>query len=100
MNADDELREMLDFAAKKFVIRLDGSQVVALINGIELACRHPLFKGASRQACQQINEHLRRIARTEVPSLNVVHEIFALDWSGKLPPPSYPDSLSGPVRTG
>ena len=80
MTDDEELREIIRFAGHKFVIRLDGQQVVALVATIDLACRHPNFRGPTRLIAEMIAKQLRRIARREAPELDLVQSVCNINW--------------------
>jgi len=80
MTDDEEMREIIRFAEHKFVIRLDGQQVVALVATIDLACRHPNFRGPTRLIAEMIAEHLRRIAKHEAPELDLVQSVCNINW--------------------
>jgi len=80
MTDDEEMREIIRFAEHKFVIRLDGQQVVALVATIDLACRHPNFRGPTRLIAGMIAEHLRRIAKHEAPELDLVQSVCNINW--------------------
>ena len=54
MTDEEEMREIIRFAEHKFVIRLDGQQVVALVATIDLACRNPNFRGPTRLIAENI----------------------------------------------
>jgi hypothetical protein len=80
MSDDEVMREILRFSGHKFVIRMDGQQIVALIATIDLASRNPNFRGPTRQLAEQIAEHLRRIAGHEAPELDLVQSVCNVRW--------------------
>lgn len=81
MISDDEtMREILRFSGHKFTIRMDGQQIVALIAGIDLACRNPAFRGPGRLLVEEIAKHLRRIAAHEAPELDLVQSVCNVRW--------------------
>ena len=80
MTDDEEMREIIRFAEHKFVIRLDGQQVVALVATIDLACRHPNFRGPTRLIAEMTAGHLRRIAKHEAPELDLVQSVCNINW--------------------
>jgi len=109
MTDDEEMREIIRFAEHKFVIRLDGQQVVALVATIDLACRHPNFRGPTRLIAEMIAEHLRRIAKHEAPELDLVQSVCNINWTAHSaadgivftdePPPPDESNAKGPPLT-
>ena len=87
MTDTEVMREIIEFSGHKFVIRLDGQQVVALVATIELACRHPNFHGPTRLIAEMLATSLKRIATQQAPDLDLLQSVFSLGW---IPDPGTP----------
>src|SRR5947208_2973161 len=81
MNEAELMREMVEFAGHKFAVRIDGQQLVALIATIQLACRHPNFRGPTRVQVEQIAHSLQRLAKQQLPQFDLVHDVLNLGWN-------------------
>jgi len=76
----DIMREIIEFSGHKFVIRLDGQQLAALVATIELACRNPNFHGPTRTLVEMLATSLKRIATRAAPDLDVLKAVYNLGW--------------------
>lgn len=74
------MREILEFSAHKFTIRVDGQQLIAAISAIELACRHPSFHGANRMMAEGLVTSLKRIATRQAPGFDLLHGACNIGW--------------------
>lgn len=81
----DQLHELLDFAEHTFTVRLTGTELVALLVTIELACRHPQFRGPHRILVEQLSNHLRTLARESAPRFELLQGVVELGWVDPLP---------------
>lgn len=84
----DQLHELLDFSEHTFSVRLNGMELVALLVTIELACRHPQFRGPHRILVEQLSNHLRTLARQSAPHFELLQGVIELGWVD----PSHPHS--------
>lgn len=101
MNEKELMREMIAFAGHKFDIRIDGQQLIALLATIQLACRHPNFRGATRQQVEQIAHSFQRLAAAAAPDLDLVHDVLKLGWNPDYDvhhphPPAQPPAIITP----
>jgi len=80
MSDEDMMRELLDFAAHKYVIRIDGQQLTALVATIQLACKNPNFRGPTRLLVEAIAQQLQRIAKRGAPDLDLIHDALKIGW--------------------
>jgi len=79
------MHEIVEFAAHKFVIRLDGQQIMALVATIDLACRHPSFRGPTRTMAEMVASSLTRIARQAAPDLDLLESVCHIGWIPQQP---------------
>jgi len=99
MTNTEILQEIIEFSGHKFVVRLDGQQIVALLATIELACRHPAFHGPTRVLAENIGASLQRIARQAAPALDLLEGVCHLGWAQQTNPHS-PVDPAQPVCHG
>ena len=84
MTEDDLMRELIEFAGHKYVIRIDGQQLTALVAAIQLACRNPNFRGPTRVLVEEIVHQLQRIAKRGAPDLDLIHDVLKFGWNSEL----------------
>ena len=93
------MREIIEFAGHKFVLRVDGQQLVALVATIELACRNPAFHGPTRVLVEMLSTSLKRIAHQAAPDLDLLESVFNISWTAD-PNPKPPVDSTAPVCPG
>ena len=69
MTEDDLMRELIEFAGHKYVIRIDGQQLTALVAAIQLACRNPNFRGPTRVLVEEDVGLRNIIVRAPMPGV-------------------------------
>ena len=75
---------LIEFAGHKYVIRIDGQQLTALVAAIQLACRNPNFRGPTRVLVEEIVHQLQRIAKRGAPDLDLIHDVLKFGWNSEL----------------